>query len=205
MINQSKKFIYLISPSKINNLTFFKNLNLVLKSNKVNFFQLRLKRVNMKKKILLAKKIYKICKKNNVKFIINDDPYLALKVKADGCHVGQKDTSIIKSRQLLKKKILGVTCHNSKRLALNAKEEKADYIAFGSFYKTTTKKVKYFAKKSILKWSIKNINIPTVAIGGVNETNYKELLKNGACYVAFSSYIWNNNKYSPFEAVSKIT
>ena len=88
-----KKFIYLISPNKIPN-SFYKNLKLVLKTGKVSFFQLRLKSYSQNKKIIIGKKIKKICKKNNVKFIINDDPLLALKLDADGCHLGQKDMNI---------------------------------------------------------------------------------------------------------------
>ena len=84
------KFIYLISPNKIKNKSFYNNLDLVLRSKKVKFFQLRLKKGNIKKKITIARKIFKICKKNKVKFIVNDNPYLALKVNADGCHLGQK-------------------------------------------------------------------------------------------------------------------
>ena len=88
-----KKFIYLISPNKIPN-SFYNNLKLVLKTGKVSFFQLRLKRYSRNKKIIIGKKIKNICKKNKVKFIINDDPLLALKLDADGCHLGQKDMNI---------------------------------------------------------------------------------------------------------------
>jgi len=88
-----KKFIYLISPNKIPN-SFYKTLNLVLKTKKVSFFQLRLKNYSLKKKIIIGKKIKNICKKNKVKFIINDNPSLALKLNADGCHLGQKDMNI---------------------------------------------------------------------------------------------------------------
>lgn len=91
-INKNK-FIYLISPNKILN-SFYSNLKLVLKTGKVSFFQLRLKSYSQNKKIIIGKKIKKICKKNNVKFIINDDPLLALKLDADGCHLGQKDMNI---------------------------------------------------------------------------------------------------------------
>ena len=96
---RNKKFIYLISPSKITNKSFYYNLNLVLKSKKIKFFQLRLKKVSIKKKLIIAKKILKICKKNKVKFIVNDDPYLALKVNADGCHLGQKDMNVIEAKK----------------------------------------------------------------------------------------------------------
>ena len=107
-----KKFIYLISPSKINNI-FCDDLHDVLKSNKVSFFQLRLKKESFKKKFIIGKKIKKICKKFNVKFLINDDVLLAKKLNADGCHLGQKDMNILIAKKILKNKIIGVTCHNS--------------------------------------------------------------------------------------------
>ena len=117
---RNKKFIYLISPNKITDQLFYRNLNLVLQSNKVKFFQLRLKKENIKKKIIIARKILDICKKHKVKLIINDNPYLALKVNADGCHLGQKDMDIVKAKKILKNKIIGITCHNSVILAKKA-------------------------------------------------------------------------------------
>ena len=148
---RNKKFIYLISPNQIKNNSFFINLNLVLKTNKVSFFQLRLKKVSLKKLILIAKKIKNICKRNKVKFIINDNPYVALKVNADGCHLGQKDISIKKAKVILKNKYIGITCHNSARLAKIASLNGANYVAVGAFHKTNTKKVKYKATIKILK------------------------------------------------------
>ena len=100
-----------------------------MKSKKVTFFQLRLKKGNIKKKVLIAKKILKICKKNNVKLIINDNPYLATKVNADGCHLGQNDMDIIKAKKILKNKIIGITCHNSYKLAKKAEISGATYVA----------------------------------------------------------------------------
>ncbi len=135
-----KKFIYLISPNKIPN-SFYKNLKLVLKTGKVSFFQLRLKSYSHNKKIIIGKKIKNICKKNNVKFIINDDPLLTLKLGADGCHLGQKDMSIKTAKEILGKKIIGITCHNSIYLAKKAIKAKADYVAFGAFNLSKTKKL----------------------------------------------------------------
>ena len=108
----NKKFVYLISPNKIDNEEFYASLALVLSSKKVSFFQLRLKKETNKKKLLIGKKIKKICKKYKVKFLINDDPKLAKKLNADGCHLGQKDMDILKARKILKNKIIGITCHN---------------------------------------------------------------------------------------------
>ena len=203
MKNCSKKFIYLISPTKITNKSFYYELNLVLQSNKISFFQLRLKKENIKKKVIIAKKIKKICKKYNVKFIINDDPNLALKVKADGCHLGQKDMSIKNAKKILKNKIIGVTCHNSVKLAKSALLNGANYIAIGAFYQTKTKKVKHRANLQTLKKIKKQINLPVVAIGGINEKNYKKLLLNKADFLAISSYIWKNKKLKPEQAIKK--
>ena len=200
----NKKFIYLISPNKIINNSFYNNLNLVLKSKKVKFFQLRIKKASIKKKIVIANKILKICKKNNVKFIINDNPYLAIKVNAHGCHLGQKDMNIIKAKKILKNKIIGVTCHNSIKLAKNASKNGAKYIALGAFYKTKTKKVIHKADIKTLKKIKKSVNLPIVAIGGINDTNYKKLLLNKADFLAISNYIWNNKKYKPYQAIKKL-
>ena len=200
---QNNKFIYLISPNKITDKLFYNNLNLVLKSNKVKFFQLRLKKENNKKKVIIGKKILKICKKNKVKFIVNDNPNIALKVKADGCHLGQKDMNIIKAKKILKNKIIGVTCHNSIKLAKNASSNGADYIAIGAFYKTKTKKIIYKANIKTLRKIKKSIDLPVVAIGGINEKNYKNLLLNNADFLAISSYIWSNKKLKPYQAIKK--
>ena len=201
---RNKKFIYLISPNKILNNLFYNELNLVLKSKKVTFFQLRLKKGSIKKKILIAKRILKICKKNNVKLIINDNPYLATKVNADGCHLGQNDMDITKAKKILKNKIIGVTCHNSIKLAKYASSKGANYIAIGAFYKTRTKKVIHKADIKTLNKIKKSVKIPVVAIGGINHKNYKKLLLNKADFLAISSYIWNNKKFKPHQAIKKL-
>ena len=198
-----KKFIYLISPNKISS-SFYENLKLILKTGKVSFFQLRLKNYSLKKKIIIGKKIKNICKKNKVKFIINDDPLLALKLNADGCHLGQKDMKINIARKILGKKIIGITCHNSLNLAKKAIKSKADYIAFGAFNQSKTKKTKYVASVKILNKVKKITKTPTVAIGGINDVNYKNLLLNNANFLAISSYIWKNKKYKPLQAIERL-
>ncbi|WP_072090911.1 thiamine phosphate synthase [Candidatus Pelagibacter communis] len=198
-----KKFIYLISPNKIPN-SFYKNLKLVLKTGKVSFFQLRLKNHSLKKKIIIGKKIKNICKKNKVKFIINDDPLLALKLNADGCHLGQKDMNIKIAKKILGKKIIGITCNNSMNLAKKAIKAKADYIAFGAFNESKTKKTKHVASIKILNQVKKFTKIPTVAIGGINAVNYKNLLLNNANFLAISGYIWKNKIYKPLQAIERL-
>ena len=247
----NKKFIYLISPSKINK-SFYNDLIEVLKYKKVGFFQLRLKKENFKKKLLIgkkikkickkynvkflinddvnlskkldadgchlgqkdmkifearkliSKKIKKICKKDNVKFLINDDVDLSKKLDADGCHLGQKDVNIFEARKLIGKKIIGITCHNSIKLANIAAKNKADYIAFGAFYSSKTKKVKYKASINLIKKARRITKTPIVAIGGINLHNYKNLLLNKANFLAISGYIWKNKKLKPKEAIKRL-
>jgi thiamine-phosphate pyrophosphorylase len=198
-----KKFIYLISPIKIKK-SFDSDLITVLKQKKVSFFQLRLKKENFKKKMIIGKRIKRICKKFNVKFLINDDVFLAKKLEADGCHLGQKDMNILDARKVLGNKIIGITCHNSINLAKDAIKSKADYIAFGAFNSSKTKKIKYKASTNLIKKAKKLTKIPIVAIGGINFNNYKNLLLNKANFLAISGYIWKNKKLKPNEAIKKL-
>ncbi len=199
-----KKFIYLISPKKIKSNNFYNQLKKIFELNKVAFFQLRLKKEKKKKKLIIGKKIKKLCNKYKVKYIINDDPLLARKINADGCHLGQTDMSIILAKKILKRHIIGISCHNSKKLIKKAIENKASYIALGAFFSTKTKKAKYKATIEVLNWAKKTTNIPIVAIGGIKFNNYKKLLLNKANFLAISSYIWNNKRYKPIEAIQKI-
>jgi|TARA_Y100000389_G_C17211098_1_gene388545 thiamine-phosphate pyrophosphorylase len=198
-----KKFIYLISP---NNITaqFYLDLKKVLRTGKVGFFQMRLKKYSLKKKLYIGKKINKICKKNDVKFIINDDPLLSKKIGADGCHLGQKDISIKEARKIIGNKIIGITCHNSIKLAKNAIKYKASYLAFGAFFTSKTKKTKFVASAKVLDQVKKLTKTPLVAIGGINSHNYKNLLLNNANFLAISGYIWNNKNYKPLKAINKL-
>jgi len=200
----NKRFIYLISPNKIKNNYFYIEIEKIFKTKKISFFQLRLKNHSLKDKTIIGKKILKICKKYKVKFIVNDDPFLAKKLMADGCHLGQKDMNYKNARKLLGKKIIGITCHNSKKLIKNAIKNKASYIALGAFFATKTKHAKYKASLKILNWAKKTTNIPVVAIGGIKFDNYKKLLLNKANFLAISGYIWNNKKYKPIEAIKKL-
>ena len=199
-----RRYIYLISPSKIEKSNFYKELNQILKTNKVKYFQLRLKKISSSNLLKISRKIKKIVKKHNVKLLINDNPFIAKTISADGCHIGQKDMDFKSSRKILgKNKIIGVTCHNSKKLALKAQKNGANYVAFGSFFKSPTKKSAFGANLTILRWAQKKINIPIVAIGGINSSNYKKILSNGANFIACSSYIWNNKKLNPISAINK--
>ena len=170
----------------------------------MSFFQLRLKKSSFKKKVVIGRRIQKICKKFKVKFLINDDVYLTKKLNADGCHLGQKDMNIHKARTIIGNKIIGVTCHNSLKLAKLALKSKANYLAFGAFDSSKTKKIKYKASINLLKKARKITKTPIVAIGGINYDNYKKLLLNKANFLAISGYIWKNKKLRPTEAIKKL-
>jgi thiamine-phosphate pyrophosphorylase len=197
-----KRLVYLISPNKIDK-NFYNQLESVLSYGNIKFFQLRLKKLKLKSLIKAANRIKKITLKYNVKFLINDDYKVAMKSKADGCHMGQFDGSVKIAKKILKNKIIGVTCHNSKILAKKAIKDGASYLAFGSFFKSKLKPNAKKANLSILRWSKKNIKKPIVVIGGINNLNYKRLIKSGAKYIAISSFIWDNPKLKPELAIKK--
>ena len=192
-----------MSPTKIKK-SFYDDLVAVLKLKKVSFFQLRLKNVSFKKRLFIGKKIKRICKKYKTKFLINDDVLLTKKLDSDGCHLGQKDMNISYARKLLKKKLIGITCHNSIKLAKIAVRSKADYLAFGAFNISKTKKTKHKANLNLLKKIKKITKTPIVAIGGINSDNYQKLLLYKANFLAISGYIWNNKKLKPVEAIKKL-
>ena len=158
----------------------------------------------MKQKMIIGKKIKNICKVNKVYFLVNDDPWLAKKLDADGCHLGQNDMKIKQARDIIGSKIIGITCHNSIKLAKNAIKSNPNYLAFGAFNATKTKKTKYQATTETLNKVNKITSIPIVAIGGINSSNYKNLLLNKANFLAISSYIWKNKKYKPLQAIERI-
>ena len=148
-----------------------------------------------------VKKILPITKKYKVKLIINDDIQLAYKFKNVGFHLGQNDLKKNKKKLRLDKKIVfGITCHNSLRLAKKAILLYSTYVAFGAFFPTKTKKVKYVANKNILK-KAKKLNTKIVAIGGITNKNYKNLLEYGADFIAISSFVWKNQEFNPLEAI----
>ena len=197
-----KKFVYLISPKKIND-SFYPCLDKVLAFGNVKFFQLRLKTSNTNAIVKIVKNLKKITKKHKVKLIINDNYILASEIKVDGCHMGQLDGSVRDAKKKLKNKILGVTCHNSKIFAKKAIKNKADYLAFGSFFKSKLKPNAIKANLDILRWARNEVKKPIVVIGGINNLNYEKLINAGAKYIAISSYIWDNPKLKPELAIRK--
>ena len=194
-----KRFIYLISPNKIKK-SFYNNLNVVLSSNLISFFQLRLKQYSLIERKEIGIKIKKICKKYKVKLIINDDPKLAKEISADGCHLGQSDMNIQRARKILRKKIIGITCHNSKKLIKQAIKDGANYIAIGAFFKSKTKKVNFIAKPSLISWAKRFTKLPVVIIGGITNKNFRKLLLHKPNFLAISGGIWDKK---PTKAINE--
>jgi thiamine-phosphate pyrophosphorylase len=194
------KRIYLITPNILTK-KFYSFLPKVLASKKVKFLQLRCKSYSRSKIDIHLRKISTITKKHKVKLIINDDSSFIKKYKNTGFHLGQKDLMEKNNiSNLNKKNCFGITCHNSISLAKKALKFKPHYIAFGAFFPTKTKRVKYIAKKDILK-KAKKLKTKIVAIGGITNKNYKELIKSGADYIAISGFIWKNKQFNPVQAI----
>ena len=194
------KRIYLITPNILTK-KFYTFLPKVLASKKVKFLQLRCKSYSRSKIDIHLKKILTITKKYNVKLIINDDSSFVKKYKNTGFHLGQKDlTKKNNISNLNKNYCFGITCHNSIPLAKKVLKFKPHYIAFGAFYPTKTKQVKYIANKDILK-KAKKLKTKVVAIGGITNKNYKELIESGADYIAISGFIWKNKQFNPDQAI----
>ena len=192
----------MISPNEIKK-QFYDDLDKVLSFGNVKYFQLRLKKIKEINFLRIAKKIRKITYKHKVKFIINDKYHLVSKTQADGCHMGQLDGSIKIAKKKLKNKILGITCHDSIELAKKAVKYKANYVAFGSFFKSKLKPRARKADAKIIIQVKKKIKRPIVVIGGINNLNFKKFIKLGAKYIAISSFIWDNPKLKPEIAIKK--
>lgn len=185
--------LYIISPANININEFPSSLEEVLKTGLVACFQLRLKNLNDQELINISKVLKPICNKFDVPFILNDRLDLANKVGADGVHLGEDDSSILDARKLLgPKAIIGASCYNSKHLAMKAAEQGANYVAFGAFFETKTKKAKTKAVMSLIEDWVLISDIPCVAIGGIDSKNCHELIKAGVDFIAVVGAIWNN-------------
>ena len=213
--------LYLISPPQIDLETFPALLEAALAASPktVGAFQLRLKQTETpssgrlthihaaEQQILYASKVLKrICHAHEVAFILNDNPQLALEANADGVHLGQEDGSVTAARELLgPDKVIGVSCHASQHLAMEAGENGADYVAFGAFYPTTSKSPESLEKwgtptPDILEWWSTFTTVPCVAIGGITPENCAPLVSAGADFIAVLSAAWSHPQ-GPAEAV----
>jgi thiamine-phosphate pyrophosphorylase len=184
--------IYLISPPKIELLNFSKRLEKALKTNLVPVFQLRLKEYSNFELTQIAKEIKKICDNNNCLFLLNDSLEIALNVGANGVHLGVEDGSILSARKNSPENFLiGASCYDSRHLAMKAGEQGADYLSFGAFFESKTKKSRGNPGLEILEWSNEILNLPTVAIGGITTDNCAPLVKSGVDFLSVISYVWN--------------
>jgi len=192
--------LYLISPLEVGG-DFPARLEAALSAGPVAAFQFRVKELDQHDAAALAEPLQAICAAHDVAFIVNDSVALAKRLKADGVHLGQGDGDVGEARELLGREAqIGVTCHNSRHLAMEAAEAGADYVAFGAFYPTATKAVEHVAELDTLqKWSFVT-EVPCVAIGGITPENAKPLIDSGADFIAVSGAVWNHPQ-GPAEAV----
>ncbi len=192
--------LYLISPLNVGG-NFPVQLEAALTAGPVAAFQFRVKELDQHEAAALAEPLQAICAAHDVAFIVNDSVALAKRLKADGVHLGQGDGDVGEARELLGRDAqIGVTCHNSRHLAMEAAEAGADYVAFGAFYPTATKSVDHVAELDTLqKWSFVT-EVPCVAIGGITPSNAKPLIDAGADFIAVSGAVWNH-PHGPAEAV----
>jgi thiamine-phosphate pyrophosphorylase len=192
--------LYLISPPKLSAANFLIPLREALDGGDVASFQLRLKHVSDDEIRRAVDTLRPIVQAKGAAFILNDRPDLAAELGCDGVHVGQEDASYAEARRLLPKGIVGVTCHDSRHLAMEAGEAGADYVAFGAFFPTQTKEPKSSADIELLRWWSETMVVPCVAIGGITIANAPSLIAAGADFLAVSAGVWEHPE-GPEDAV----
>lgn len=194
--------LYLISPPTID-AGFAETLAAALDAGPVAAFQLRLKGIDEHRIAELAPPLQAVCASREVAFIVNDSIGLAKRLGADGVHLGQQDGDPREARLVLGADAqIGVTCHDSRHLAMEAGEAGADYVAFGAFYPTSTKETEHRPDRSILSWWATLFELPSVAIGGITPDNAAPLIDAGADFLAVSGAVWNDPE-GPAAAVAK--
>ena len=193
--------IYLISPPKIEIDQFKVDLDQLLSSGLVAVFQLRLKDYDLSEIKSIAQELKPICQKNNCPIILNDHGDIAIELGLDGAHLGVDDGKIADLRSKAPKNfIIGASCYDSKHLAMIAGEEGSDYVSFGAFYPSATKQSRGKPTIEIIKWCDELMNLPIVAIGGIDDTNCQQLVNAGVDFIAVISYIWSSdNKLAALE------
>src|ERR1700761_4650000 len=192
--------LYLISPPRLSAANFLGPLKEALKGGDVASFQLRLKDISDDEVRRTVDTLRPVVQAAGAAFILNDRPDLAAELGCDGVHVGQEDASYAEARRLLPNGIVGVTCHDSRHLAMEAGEAGADYVAFGAFFPTQTKEPKTKADIELLRWWSEVMVVPCVAIGGITVANARALVSAGADFLAVSAGVWEHPE-GPQEAV----
>lgn len=184
--------LYLITPPRID-AHFAETLAEALSSGEVAALQIRLKEYTPDEIRQLAPPLIAIAQAQGVAVILNDDAELAAELGCDGVHLGQDDGSVKAARETLgKERTIGVTCHDSRHLAMLAGEAGADYVAFGAFFPTTTKTVTHQADIDLIKWWVEVFELPCVAIGGITTGNAAPLIEARADFIAVSSAVWQH-------------
>ena len=184
--------LYLISPPKLSAANFLGPLKEALSGGDVASFQLRLKNVSDDEIRRATDTLRPAVQAHGAAFILNDRPDLAAELGCDGVHVGQEDASYSEARRLMPSGIVGVTCHDSRHLAMEAGEAGADYVAFGAFFPTQTKEPKTQADIELLKWWGEMMVVPCVAIGGITVANARPLVEAGADFLAVAGGVWDH-------------
>jgi thiamine-phosphate pyrophosphorylase len=182
--------LYLISPPRLSAANFLGPLKEALKGGDVASFQLRLKNVSDDDVRRAVDILRPVVQANGTAFILNDRPDLAAELGCDGVHIGQEDARYEAARAALPDGIVGVTCHDSRHLAMDAAEAGADYVAFGAFFPTQTKEPKTQASSELLQWWSEMMVVPCVAIGGITVANARALMDAGADFLAVSAGVW---------------
>ncbi len=196
--------IYLISPLDVGG-DFTDRLARALDAGPVAAFQFRVKDVDQHAAVRLAEPLQRVCAARDVTFIVNDSIALAKRLGADGVHLGQSDGAVQDARKALGRDAqIGVTCHNSRHLAMEAGEAGADYVAFGAFFPTTTKDVEHHADLDILTWWQSFFELPCVAIGGITPENCEPLIPAGADFLAVSGAVWNGDEAAAVRAFAAV-
>lgn len=196
--------LYLVSPLEVGGV-FPQRLQRALDAGPVAAFQFRIKDVDQHEAARLAEPLQTICARHDVAFIVNDSVSLAKRLGADGVHLGQDDGNPTEARSILGPSVqIGVTCHDSRHLAMEAGDAGADYVAFGAFYPTGTKQVRHKSDPSILSWWATMFELPCVAIGGITPENAGPLIKAGADFIAVSGAIWNRDEDEGVKAFSRL-
>jgi thiamine-phosphate pyrophosphorylase len=195
--------LYLISPFDVSG-AFPDRLACALDAGPVAAFQFRVKGIDEHQAARLAEPLQAICAAREVAFIVNDSISLAKRIGADGVHLGQSDGTVEEARQRLGREAqIGVTCHASRHLAMEAGEAGADYVAFGAFFPTATKVTEHVATPDLLEWWQALMEIPCVAIGGITPENCAPLVAAGADFLAVSGAVWGADEAAAVQAFHK--
>lgn len=196
--------LYLISPLDVSGV-FPRRLERALEAGPVAAFQFRVKGIDQHEAARLAEPLQTICRERDVAFIVNDSVALAKRLGADGVHLGQQDGDVRETRETLGREAqIGVTCHASRHLAIEAGEAGADYVAFGSFFPSATKASEHRPEFELLEWWQRMMEIPCVAIGGITPENCAPLVEAGADFLAVSSAVWSGDEAEAVRAFAKV-